>query len=222
MWIHIGSQNSRSQPKATYQKHVFSDVCAPWYTVEMWFYPEESCWPLPSVQMHLTTRRKRHLVWSQTTKQCKMTAWRRHTCQFDFGEPGVDTWQVSHIQFKLLPLSVQTCVFGLICLHLDMRSLFWGRHRAGEATVLNCHILWNKLHVGQFRRFRSCRFWTNGIKSWYSLHLLFNAVISLIHNIEDLGLFGYGTLMKLTAILWHILQKKEAGCLQRGLKHTHP
>lgn len=152
----------RQKPHFNNQKHVFSDVCVPLYTVEMWFYPEESRWPLSPVQMHLTPQ-SNDISFDSETRVVLNNAWRTHTCQLDFGEPGVDTWQVSHIQFKLLPLSVQTCFFCLICLHLDMRSLYWARYRTGQATVLDRHILWDKLHVGRFRRFRSCRFWTNWI-----------------------------------------------------------
>lgn len=116
-----------------------------------------------------------------------------HTCEFNFGKPGVDTWQVGHVQFKLLPLFVQACFFCHLCLHLDVRSLLCGRGTGRD-------ILGNQLHLGY------CRIWDSLINSWYSLHLSFDGVISLIHNIQDLSLFRDGTLMKRTVTLWHILQ----------------
>lgn len=148
----------------------------------------------------------------------QITAQRMHTCEFNFGKPGIDTWQVGHVQFKLLPLFVQKCFFCLIRLHLDMRSLLCEQ---GTGLVIFC----NRLRVWYFRSFYSI--WANFLNSWYSLYLSFNAVISFINNIQDLSLFRDGTLMKLTVFLWHILQGKGA-CLLRGLckwltkeKRTH-
>lgn len=122
---------------------------------------------------------------------------RMQTCEFNFGKPGVDTWQVGHVRFKLLPLFVQACLFCLVCLHLDVRSLLCGRG-TGRG------ILGNKLPLGYLRS--SYRIWGSLINSWYSLHLSFDGVVSLIHNIQDLSLFRDGTLVKLTLTLRHILQ----------------
>lgn len=125
---------------------------------------------------------------------------RKHTCEFYFGQPGVDAWQVGHVYFKQLPLFVQTCFFCLIRLHLDVRRLVC---RRGTGLDIFC----NQLQVGYFGWVY--RIWAGSLNSRYSLHLSFDAVISLVHNILDLSLLRDGTLMKLTVILWHILQGNE-------------